>query len=108
MVEMLIDTPCFRRCAGIDMIEDRIPDETTILKLRHLLEEHKIAEQILESVNQSLIEKGVMLKEDTIPDATFINAHNSTFPRAQPERAAGTRTRSARRSKTARLTCASP
>jgi IS5 family transposase len=78
MEEMLIDTPCFRRFAGIDMIEGRIPDETTILNFRHLLEEHQIAEQILESVNQSLREKGVMLKEGTILDATIINAPSST------------------------------
>ncbi|WP_231597186.1 hypothetical protein [Synechococcus sp. CBW1004] len=44
------------------MVEDRIPDETTILNFRHLLEENRIAEQILETVNQSLREKGVMLK----------------------------------------------
>jgi len=78
MEEMLIDTPCFRRFAGIDMIEGRIPDETTILNFRHLLEEHQIAEQILERVNQSLSEKGVMLKEGTILDATIINAPSST------------------------------
>jgi hypothetical protein len=63
MEEMLIDTPCFHRFVGCDMIDDRIPDETTILNFRHLLEEHTIAEQILESVNQSLSEKGVMLIE---------------------------------------------
>jgi IS5 family transposase len=78
MEEMLIDTPCFRRFAGIDMVEDRIPDETTILNFRHLLEENRIAEQILERVNQSLREKGVMLKEGTILDATIINAPSST------------------------------
>ena len=78
MEEMLIDTPCFRRFARIDMIEGRIPDETTILNFRHLLEEHQIAEQIFESVNQSLTEKGVMLKEGTILDATIINAPSST------------------------------
>jgi IS5 family transposase len=79
MEEMLIDTaPCFRRFAGIDMIEGRIPDETTILNFRRLLEEHQIAEQIFESVNQSLSEKGVMLKAGTILDATIINAPSST------------------------------
>ena len=78
MEEMLIDTPCFRRFARIDMIEGRIPDETTILNFRHLLEEHQIAEQIFENVNQSLTEKGVMLKEGTILDATIINAPSST------------------------------
>ena len=79
MEEMLIDTPCFRRFAGIDMVEDRIPDESTILNFRHLLEEHSIAEQILESVNQVLTDKGVMLKEGTILDATIINAPSSTI-----------------------------
>jgi IS5 family transposase len=51
MEEMLIDTPCFRHFAGIDMIDDRIPDETTIHNFRHLLEDHQIAEQLLENVN---------------------------------------------------------
>jgi len=65
MDKMLIDTSCFRRFAGIDMIEDLIPDETTILKSRHLLEEHRISEPILKGVNQMLREKGVMLREGT-------------------------------------------
>jgi IS5 family transposase len=78
MEEMLIDTPCFRRFSGIDMIDDRIPDETTILNFRHLLEDHQIAEQLLENVNQALSVKGVMLKEGTILDATIINAPSST------------------------------
>ncbi|MFT5339367.1 MAG: IS5 family transposase [Cyanobium sp.] len=85
MKERLIDTPCFRRFAGIDMINDRIPDETRILNFRHLLEEHQIAEQIPESMNQSLSDKGVMLKEGTILDATVINAPSSTSTRAKPE-----------------------
>ena len=78
MEEMLIDTPCFRRFAGIETMEGRIPDETTILNFRHLLEEHRIAEQILEGVNQMLREKGVMLREGTILDATIIKAPSST------------------------------
>jgi IS5 family transposase len=57
MEEMLIDTPCFRRFAGIEPMEGRIPDKTTILNFRHLLEENRIAEQILEGVNQMLSEK---------------------------------------------------
>ena len=76
--DMLIATSCFRCFAGIDMIGGRIPDETTILNFRHLLEEHQIAEQIFEKVNQSLSEKGIMLKEVTLLDATIINAPNST------------------------------
>ena len=96
MEEMLIDTPCFRRFAGIETMEGRIPDETTILNFRHLLEEHRIAEQILEGVNQMLSERGAMLREGTVLDATIINAPSSTLPRPQAERAGGTRT-SARR-----------
>ena len=78
MEEMWIDTPCFRRLAGIETMEGRIPDETTILYFRHLLEEHRIAEQILEGVNQMLQEKGVMLREGTIFAATIIHAPSST------------------------------
>jgi len=96
MEEMLIVTPCFRRFAGIETIEGRIPDETTILNFRHLLEEHRIAEQILDGVNQMLRERGVMLREGTILDATIINAPSSNLPMPQAERAGGTRT-SARR-----------
>jgi IS5 family transposase len=76
--EMLIDTLCFRPIKGIDMIEGRIPDEKTILNFRHFLEEHQIAEQIFESMNKSMSEKIVMLKEETILDATIINAPSST------------------------------
>ena len=57
MEEMSIDTPCFRRFAGIETMEGRIPDETTILHFCHLLEEHPIAEQILAGVNQMLQER---------------------------------------------------
>ena len=78
MEEMLIDTPCFRRFAWIDMIDGQIPDETTILNFRHLLEEHQIAEQVLERVNESLIGKGLLLRQGTILDATIINAPSST------------------------------
>ena len=76
--EVLIATPCFRRFAGIETMEERIPDETTILHFRHLLEEHRTAEQILEGVSQMLQERGVMLREGTILDATNINAASST------------------------------
>ena len=61
MEEMLIDTTCFRRFAGIETLEGRIPYETTNLNFHHLLEEHRIAEQIREGVNQMMSEKGVML-----------------------------------------------
>jgi len=61
MEEMLIDTPCFRRFAGIETMEGRNPHETTILNFGHLLEEHRIAEQIHKGMNQMLSDKGAML-----------------------------------------------
>jgi IS5 family transposase len=76
--EMLIDTPCFRRFAGIDMVSERIPDETTILNFRHLLEEHGIGDQIFEAVKQTLKDQGALLQEGTILDATIIHAPSST------------------------------
>ncbi|WP_255111807.1 transposase [Synechococcus sp. RedBA-s] len=82
MEEMLIDTPWFRRFVGIETMEGRIPDETTILNFRHLLEEHRIAEQILEGMNQMLSDWGVMLREGRILDATIINAPSSALTEA--------------------------
>jgi len=93
MEEMLIDTPCFRRFVGIDMVSERIPDETTILNFRHLLEEHGIGEKIFEAVKQMLKDQGALLQEGTILDATIIHAPSSTSTRAQPEWAGGQRTR---------------
>jgi transposase, IS5 family len=75
---MLIDTPCFRRFTWIDMIDGRIPSKTTILDFLHLLEEHQIREQVIERVNKSLIEQGMLLKQGTILDATIIKAPSST------------------------------
>jgi len=84
MEDMLADTPCFRRFAGIETMEGSIPDETTILNFRHQLEKHRIAEQILEGINQMIIEKEVMLKEGTILDATIIAS--PAPPRTSPRR----------------------
>jgi transposase, IS5 family len=51
MEEALIDVPTMRRFAGIELISDWIPDKTTILSLRHLLEKHDLGEQILRPLN---------------------------------------------------------
>ena len=55
-----------------------MPDRVTILRFRHLLEEHKLADQILATVNATLIEKGLLLKQGTAIDATLIAAPSST------------------------------
>ena len=55
----------------------RLPDESTILQFRHRLEKHKLAEQILATVNNLLIERGLLLKAGTVVDATLIAALSS-------------------------------
>ena len=93
MEDALIEVPTMRRFAGIDMISDRIPDETTILTFRHLLEKHDLGLQIFEVVKTHLKANGMAMKQGTIIDATLIAAPSSTSTRAEPECAGGTRTR---------------
>ncbi len=82
MEEALIEVPTMRRFAGIDMISDRIPDETTILAFRHLLEKHNLGDQIFETVKAHLKAGGMSMKEGTIIDATLISAPSSTKNKA--------------------------
>ena len=78
MEEALYDTPMFREFAGLDMGEDRLPDESTILRFRHLLEAHNLSLQMLATVNATLMAKGLLLKQGTVVDATLIAAPSST------------------------------
>jgi IS5 family transposase len=78
MEEALHDVPLFREFAGLDSWTTRLPDESTILRFRHLLEEHKLAAQMLEVINELLRAKGLMLKAGTVVDATLIAAPSST------------------------------
>lgn len=78
MEDALHDVPLFREFAGLGGWDDRVPDETTILRFRHLLEQHKLAPQILQVVNQLLTAKGLLLKSGTVVDATLIAAPSST------------------------------
>ena len=67
-----------RRFAGIELQGHDIPDESTILRFRHLLEEHKLTEQIFSEIRSLLEEKRLLLKSGTIVDATLIAAPPST------------------------------
>ena len=77
MEEAFFDTPLFREFAQLDAF-DRLPDESTILRFRHRLEKHKLAEQILTTVNEILTQRGLLLKAGTVVDATLIAAPTST------------------------------
>ena len=78
MEEALHDVPVFREFAGLEGWAERLPDESTILRFRHVLEQHKLAAQILQTVNELLSARGVMLKSGTVVDATLIAAPSST------------------------------
>jgi IS5 family transposase len=77
MEEALYDTPVMRRFARLSGL-DHVPDETTILNFRRLLEAHGLAERIFERVNAHLARKGQSLRAGTIVDATIIAAPSST------------------------------
>lgn len=71
------DSIAFRRFLGIDLVEN-VPDETTICRFRHFLEEHRLQEKLFRKVVGILEEKGLILKKGTIVDATIIKASGST------------------------------
>jgi IS5 family transposase len=77
MEEALFETPLYRDFAGLSSAE-RIPDRVSILRFRHLLEEHQLSIQILATVNSTLAAKGLLLKSGTAIDATLIAAPSST------------------------------
>ena len=77
MEEAFFDVPLYREFAQLEAF-GRLPDESTILRFRHRLEEHKLAEQILATVNELLTSKGLLLKVGTAVDATLIASPTST------------------------------
>ena len=78
MEEMLYEVYSMQRFAGLSLTKGFIPDETTILNFRHLLEKHQLTERILHEVTTFLQEKQLMLRKGTIVDATIIAAPSST------------------------------
>jgi IS5 family transposase len=81
--EALYDSVVMRSFAGIDLGREPVPDETTVCKFRHLLEEHQLGGEMLETVNLHLQSRGVRITTGTIVDATIIHAPSSTKNREQ-------------------------
>ena len=71
--EGLYDSVVLRQFVGIDLGQEPVPDETTVCKFRHLLEEHQLGGEMLQTVNLHLQEKGVRITTGTIVDATRKN-----------------------------------
>jgi transposase, IS5 family len=76
--EALYDSETMRRFVGIENGQDTIPDESTVCLFRHLLEEHRLPDRIFAEVKELLSERGLMMHQGTIVDATIINAPSST------------------------------
>ena len=76
--DALYDSESMRRFVGVELADDAIPDETTILRFRQLLVDHHLPEQIFAVVRGLLEAQGLLMKTGTIVDATIINAPSST------------------------------
>lgn len=77
MEDALYEIESMRRFAGL-RLSDRLPDETTILNFRHLLEKHGLGEKLFKEINRHLAAHGLMVREGSIVDATIIAAPSST------------------------------
>jgi len=80
--DALYESPVLRRFAGVDLGRAAAPDETTILRFRHLLEEHDLCGRMLDTVNLYLERRGIRITTGTIVDATIIAAPSSTKNRS--------------------------
>ena len=76
--DALYDSAALRRFVGIDLGRAPAPDETTILNFRHLLEQHDLCGQMLDTVNLYLASRGIRITTGTIVDATILHAPSST------------------------------
>ena len=80
--DAIYDSQAIRRFVGIDLSRESAPDATTLLKFRRLLEKHHLTERIFAAINTVLAQKGLILKEGTVVDATIIAAPSSTKNRS--------------------------
>ena len=81
MEDLLYEAESVRRFVGLKLFE-ALPDETTILNFRHLLEKHNLGQSLFEEINAHLESQGLRLREGTIVDASIIEAPASTRNRA--------------------------
>ena len=81
--DALYDSQAIRRFVGIDLARENAPDATTLLKFRRLLETNGLTRKVFEAINAHLAERGLILREGTIVDATFIAAPPSTKNKAK-------------------------
>ena len=78
MEDALYDSQALRGFAGIDLTVAAVPEETTILNFRHWLEQHELSKALFSEVSAMLEERGLLMRQGTIVDATIIAAPPST------------------------------
>lgn len=83
MEEALYDSESIRRFCGVELMDEDAPDESTILKFRHLLEKHQLTEPLFAAVNTHLSQHQLLLRVGTMVDATLIAAPPSTKNKAR-------------------------
>ena len=76
--DTIYDSQAMRNFAGIDLLERSVPDATTLLKFRHLLEAHDLTRRLFDEVNALLEERHLLMREGSMVDATIIAAPSST------------------------------
>lgn len=81
--DALYDSESIRRFVGVELGDDVVPDETTILRFRHLLERHQLTAALFDAIRERLTQQRLLLQAGTIVDATIIHAPSSTKNAAQ-------------------------
>lgn len=76
--DAIYDSQALRNFMGIDLSRESVPDATTLMGFRHLIEAHDLAQGMLVEVNAMLIERGLLMSKGTLVDATLIAAPSST------------------------------
>jgi IS5 family transposase len=76
--DAIYDSESMRRFAKVELGDDVVPDETSILRFRHLLEQHQLTSAIFDAIGGLLEARGLLLRAGTIVDATIIAAPSST------------------------------
>ena len=76
--DAIYDSYAFRKFMGVDFVEEQVPDATTLLKFRHLLEENHLGEEFFKAINRVMDATGHIMHGGSIVDATIISAPSST------------------------------
>jgi IS5 family transposase len=76
--EALYDIESMRRFAQLELVVDALPDETTILNFRRMVEKHQLSEVLFNDINAYLVERGIAVSQGSMVDATIISASGST------------------------------